>query len=61
MSEHSSCQFRRVAQAGDIPADQGYRVTAGHHDIAVFRIDGQFCAIDDICTHGFASLSQGFV
>lgn len=33
----------------------------GSPSVAVFKVDGQFYAIADLCTHGQASLSEGFV
>tara|TARA_B100000586_G_scaffold197622_1_gene146106 strand:+ start:243 stop:575 length:333 start_codon:yes stop_codon:yes gene_type:complete len=30
-------------------------------EIAVYRIDGDFFATSDVCTHGYASLSEGIV
>ncbi len=34
-------------------------ITAGGRTIAVFNVDGAFCAIDDSCTHEYAPLSEG--
>lgn len=34
---------------------------AGHAPIALYRLGGIFYATDDTCTHGEASLSDGFV
>jgi NAD(P)H-dependent nitrite reductase small subunit len=53
--------FHRVAATSDIPRGEGRRVKLGELEIAVFNIDGEFYAIDDVCTHAFASLSEGFV
>ena len=36
-------------------------ITANDRDIAVFKSDGQFFAIDDRCPHAGASLSSGHV
>jgi nitrite reductase/ring-hydroxylating ferredoxin subunit len=52
--------FHRVAATSDIPAGEGLRVQLDQLEIAVFNIDGEFYAIDDVCTHAFASLSEGF-
>ncbi|MFX1766786.1 non-heme iron oxygenase ferredoxin subunit [Paraburkholderia sp. A1RI-2L] len=30
-----------------------------HHELALFEIDGTVYALDDICTHGHARLSEG--
>jgi NAD(P)H-dependent nitrite reductase small subunit len=54
-------QFHRVAATSDIPAGEGLRVKLDQYEIAVFNIDGEFYAIDDVCTHAFALLSEGFV
>ncbi|SDV47290.1 non-heme iron oxygenase ferredoxin subunit [Chitinasiproducens palmae] len=29
--------------------------------VGIFRVDGEFFALDDICTHGAALLSDGFL
>ena len=36
-------------------------VLPGHPALAVYRLGGEFFATDDICTHGSASLADGFV
>jgi nitrite reductase/ring-hydroxylating ferredoxin subunit len=54
-------QFHRVATTSDVPVGEGLRVKLDQHEIAVFNIDGEFYAIDDVCTHAFALLSEGFV
>ena len=36
-------------------------VTVNQKDVAVFRVNGQFFAIDDLCPHMGASLSGGYV
>ncbi len=54
-------QFHRVAATSDVPAGEGLRVKLDQYEIAVFNIDGEFYAIDDVCTHAFALLSEGFV
>ena len=57
----ATVKFHRVAAASEITAGQGHRVSVEGCDIAIFLLDGQLHAIDDICTHGFASLCEGFV
>lgn len=53
--------WRRVAALSDIPADAGLPVTLGDTPIALYRIEDAVHAIDDVCPHAFALLSQGFV
>jgi nitrite reductase/ring-hydroxylating ferredoxin subunit len=54
-------QFHRVAAAGDIPEGEPLRVKIEQWEIAVFKLDGEYYAIDDVCTHAYALLSEGFV
>lgn len=53
--------WRRVAALSDIPQDAALPVTLGDTPIALYRVDGAIHAIDDVCPHEFAQLSQGFV
>jgi NAD(P)H-dependent nitrite reductase small subunit len=54
-------EWRRVAALSDIPADAGFPVTLGDTPIALYRVEEAIHAIDDVCPHAFALLSQGFV
>lgn len=54
-------KFHRVAAISEIPAGQGHRFSIAGRDITVFQLDDGVYAIDDICTHGFASLCDGFI
>ncbi|MFC8827336.1 bifunctional 3-phenylpropionate/cinnamic acid dioxygenase ferredoxin subunit [Streptomyces sp. NPDC057137] len=56
----------RVAAVGDIPEGEALTVTAertGHDGpISVFHDDsGDFFALDDTCSHGQASLADGWI
>ena len=50
-----------VAKSNDIGEEQGIKVCHGGRVLAVFRAEGKFYAIDDLCTHAKASLSEGDV
>ena len=50
-----------VARAGDIPEGGSVVVEVRGKDVAVFRVNGELHAIDDMCPHMGASLSGGFV
>ncbi len=50
-----------VAKVGDIPEDEAKKVTIGDVEIAVFNLGGEYFATDDICTHAYASLAEGYV
>lgn len=50
-----------VAKLTDIKPDYPIRVRVGRHDVALIKIDGEIFAIDNICTHSYVSLADGFV
>ena len=49
----------KVAQADELAPGQGKVVEADGQSIALFNVDGTFCAIDNTCTHMGGSLSAG--
>jgi nitrite reductase/ring-hydroxylating ferredoxin subunit len=52
----------RLCWLDEIENGQSLRVDLdGHTPFAVFRVDGGYFVIDDTCTHGNASLSEGLV
>ena len=53
--------WSRVCSTGDVPDSEGRRFELGGHALAVFNVDGEFFATDDLCTHGQSSLSAGYV
>jgi len=53
--------FEPLANAADVEPGQGLRCIVRGHAIALFNVDGQFHAIDDRCTHGDASLAEGWL
>ena len=53
-------EWRSVGLLDSIPQG-GSRFDVGGHRVAVFRIDDQFYAIGDLCSHAEASLSEGEV
>ena len=54
-------EFVTVAKVTDIPEGEGRCFEVGGHKVGVFNLGGEFHAIDDICTHAHASLSEGEV
>lgn len=50
-----------VATLADLFEGAGIAVTPAGHDIALFAIDGEVLAINNLCTHGNAKLCEGFV
>jgi 3-phenylpropionate/trans-cinnamate dioxygenase ferredoxin component len=56
-----SGRWLRVAALSQLSDDTALPVRLGDVPIALYRLDGRVHAIDDVCTHEFALLSQGFV
>ena len=51
--------FVKVAEASDIPAGRVKVVEVNGKRIALCNVDGEFYAIDDLCTHDDGPLDQG--
>ena len=51
--------FIKVADTSDIPMGRALVVVVGDRRIALCNVDGQFYAIDDLCTHDGGALDQG--
>jgi nitrite reductase (NADH) small subunit/3-phenylpropionate/trans-cinnamate dioxygenase ferredoxin subunit len=50
-----------IGTVNDFPEGEAAVVSVNGKDVAVFRVDGRFYAIDDLCPHMGASLSGGHV
>ena len=53
--------WQRVAALADLADDAAFAVKLGNRRIALYRLDGKVHALDDVCTHALALLSQGFI
>ncbi|MGE4372495.1 MAG: 3-phenylpropionate/cinnamic acid dioxygenase ferredoxin subunit [Xanthobacter sp.] len=49
-----------VCSKADLPPGESCRVETSPA-IAVFNMDGEFYALADLCTHGNASMSEGYL
>lgn len=54
-------EFHTVCKVGELTEGEGKTVEVANKLLAVFRVDGQYFAIDDMCPHMGASLSGGYV
>jgi 3-phenylpropionate/trans-cinnamate dioxygenase ferredoxin subunit len=52
-------EWTRVANADELQPGECRRVNAEDVVIAVFNVDGEFYAIEDVCTHDGAPLDEG--
>jgi nitrite reductase/ring-hydroxylating ferredoxin subunit len=50
-----------VCRVSDVPVGGAIKVETGEFVLAVFNIEGHIYVIDDHCTHGPGSLSEGYV
>ena len=51
--------FIKVAQASELRTGEMMAVTIGDDQVLLSNIDGNFHAIDDVCSHAYACLSDG--
>ena len=57
----SDIEFHTVAKTADLDDGEARQVVIGGREIAIFNLQGNFFATDDICTHAYASLADGYV
>jgi nitrite reductase/ring-hydroxylating ferredoxin subunit len=48
-----------VASADKVKEGEALGVKAGGRQIALFRLEGEILAMDDVCSHEYALLSEG--
>ena len=56
-----AADWKDVAAADDVSEDMPLGVKIGERHIGIYRIGDQHYALEDICPHAYALLSQGFV
>ncbi len=54
-------QWIDAAASGDVPADDVIGVDVAGRSIALYQVDGEIFATDNLCTHGNARLCDGFL
>jgi NAD(P)H-dependent nitrite reductase small subunit len=60
-SSEEDKHYYKVASVHEIPPGSGKRFEIGDQEIAVFHFNGAFYAINDLCPHRGAPLSEGFI
>ncbi len=53
--------FARAFAVSELQAGNATMVAVGDYDIALFNVDGEIFAIDDVCPHFAGSLAEGTV
>lgn len=54
-------EFKSVAKVGAVPEGQGRAFSVDGKIVAVFLVNGEYSAINDLCPHMGASLASGYV
>jgi 3-phenylpropionate/trans-cinnamate dioxygenase ferredoxin subunit len=57
----SEIEFHAVAKTDELDEDEAMQVMVGRKEIALYNLGGEFFATDDICSHAYASMSDGYV
>lgn len=57
----STQEWIAAAAVDEVPQDDVIGVEVAGRDIALYRVDGEIYASDNICTHGHARLCDGFL
>ena len=57
----SPTQWHDVMPEEDLPDNDVWAVVVAGRDIAIYGVDGQPFASDNLCTHGNARLCDGFL
>ncbi|RZL95586.1 MAG: non-heme iron oxygenase ferredoxin subunit [Variovorax sp.] len=50
-----------AAPVDDVPADDVIGMVVSGKDLALYSVEGEIFATDNICTHGHARLCEGFL
>jgi len=61
VNEESMSQRIDLCSAADIAPGNALKVETGDLVLAVFNVDGEYYVMDDLCTHGPGSLSEGYI
>ncbi|MBM3485777.1 MAG: non-heme iron oxygenase ferredoxin subunit [Alphaproteobacteria bacterium] len=57
----SDLEFHAVLKTSDLDPGEAKQVLIGRKEIAIYNLEGAFYATDDICTHAYASLADGYI
>ena len=57
----SDIEFHNVAKTTSLDEDEALQVLINGQELAIYNLEGEFYATDDICTHAYASLADGYI
>lgn len=58
-SAKQSGEFQRACKVDQVPEGGRKVVELGDRVVVIFRLDGEFYALDDLCTHDGGPLAEG--
>jgi naphthalene 1,2-dioxygenase ferredoxin component len=61
MNNNANFLWQEAIAAGDLPANDVVAVLVAGKDLAIYGVDGDVFASDNLCTHGHARLCDGFL
>ena len=53
--------WQLAGNTGEVSEDMPLTIKAGDTNVGVYLVNGHYHALEDICPHAYALLSQGFV
>lgn len=59
--EEKDTTYVRVAKVGDVEPGNVKAVQVAGKALALYNLEGTYYATEEICTHAYASLAEGFV
>ncbi len=54
-------KFKKVAKTTELPPGSRKIVDVDGYVVALFNVDGEICAIEDVCTHDGGPLAEGAI
>lgn len=61
MSGQNNMSWKTICTKSQVRGDYPYAAKVAGKEIGIFLVDGDYYAIEDVCPHAYALLSQGFV
>ena len=52
-------EYHAVAKTSELDDDEAIAVSVGRQDIGLYKLAGEYYALSDICTHAYATMSDG--
>lgn len=61
MSGQNNMSWKTVCNTSQVRGEYPFAAKVDGKEIGIFLVDGDYYAIEDVCPHAYALLSQGFV